>query len=101
MLAQFSMFPVGSRESLSKDIAKILDIVDRSGLSYRFTAMATIVEGDWEAVMALIRKCRNAMRKNNRRVYISITIDDRKEARHRLTGKTEAVEKILNRKLMT
>ena len=43
MLAQFSIFPVGSKESLSKEVAKILDIIDKSGLTYKFTSMSTIV----------------------------------------------------------
>ena len=99
MLAQFSVFPVGSKESLSKDVAKILDIIDKSGLTYRFTPMSTIVEGNWEAVMALIKKCHDRMKKSHNRIYTSIVIDDRKGAKKRMTGKVEAVEKVLNRKL--
>lgn len=99
MLAQFSVFPVGLSESLSKDVAKILDIIDDSGLSYQFTAMSTIVEGDWDDVMALIKKCRDAMKESHGRVYVSITVDDRGDAKQRLKGKVESVENILNRKL--
>jgi uncharacterized protein (TIGR00106 family) len=101
MLAQFSVFPVGGKESLAGDVAKILDIVDKSGLSYKFTPMATIVEGDWDPVMALIKECRDTMRQSNNRVYISIVIDDRKGARNRLSGKVESVETVLKRKLQT
>ncbi len=99
MLAQFSIFPVGAKQSLSKDVAKTLDIIDKSGLSYKFTPMSTIVEGNWENVMALIRKCHNAMKRSHNRIYTSIVIDDRKGAKKRLTGKVESVEKILKRKL--
>lgn len=99
MLAQFSVFPVGKQESLSKDVAKILDIIDNSGLSYQFTAMSTIVEGEWDEIMALIKKCRDAMKESFGRVYVSITIDDRADATARLKGKVESVENLLNRKL--
>lgn len=99
MLAQFTVFPVGAKESLSKEVAKSLDIIDKSGLSYKFTPMATIVEGSWDEIMALIKKCHQTMKKSNRRVYTSIVIDDRKGAKKRLTGKVEAVEKVLKRKL--
>ncbi len=101
MLAQFSVFPVGADESLSGEVAKILDIIDKSGLSYKFTPMATIVEGEWDAVMALIKECRDTMRRSNNRVYVSIVIDDRKDARDRLSGKVESVETVLKRKLQT
>jgi uncharacterized protein (TIGR00106 family) len=99
MLAQFSVFPVGAKESLSKEVAKILDIIDKSKLTYTFSSMSTIVEGNWDDVMALIKKCHNAMRKSHNRIYTSIVIDDRKGAKKRLTGKVEAVEKLLKRKL--
>jgi uncharacterized protein (TIGR00106 family) len=99
MLVQFSVFPVGAKESLSKDVAKVLDIIDKSGLSYKFTPMSTIVEGNWDDVMALVKKCHHAMRRSHGRIYTSIVIDDRKGARGRLTGKVDAVEKVLNRKL--
>ncbi|MFH1700014.1 MAG: MTH1187 family thiamine-binding protein [Candidatus Zixiibacteriota bacterium] len=99
MIAQFTIFPVGAKESLSKDVAKILDIIDKSGLTYRFASMSTMVEGNWDEVMALIKKCRNSMRRAHNRIYLSITIDDRKGARKRLNGKVESVEYILNRKL--
>ena len=99
MLAQFSMFPVGSDESLAEDVAKILDIIDNSGLSYKFTPMATVVEGEWDEVMALIKKCRDAMRQSNNRVHISIAIDDRKGVHNQLSAKVESVETILKRKL--
>jgi len=99
MLAQFTVFPVGAKESLSKDVAKSLDIIDKSGLSYKFTPMATIVEGEWDEIMALIKRCHETMRESHNRIYTSIVIDDRKGAKNRLTGKTEAVEKVLNRKL--
>ena len=52
MLLQLTMFPtVSGSESVSADVAKVIDLIDRSGLSYRLTAMATIIEGEWEPVM--------------------------------------------------
>jgi uncharacterized protein (TIGR00106 family) len=101
MLAQFSVFPVGSGESMAKEVAKVIDIIDKSGLSYRMTAMATIVEGNWDEIMALIGKCHHVMRRAHSRVYTSIVIDDRKGAKNRLTGKVADVEKVLKRKLKT
>lgn len=101
MLAQVSIFPVGARESLAGEVAKIIDIIDKSGLSYKTTAMSTIIEGNWDEVMALVKKCHHVMRRAHNRVYTSIVIDDRKKAKNRLTGKVEDVEKIIKRKLKT
>ena len=101
MLAQVSIFPVGAKESLAREVAKIIDIIDKSGLSYRTTAMNTIIEGNWDEVMALVKKCHNVMKRSHNRVYTSIVIDDRKGAKKRLTGKVEDLEKVLKRKIKT
>ena len=100
MLVQVSMFPTGRKsDSVSAEVAKVIDIIDRSGLPYRVTAMATIVEGEWAPIMAVINKARLLLRKSHGRVYISMTIDDRKGAKGRLTGKIESLERKLGRKV--
>lgn len=103
MLFQLSMFPTGRQSaSVSKDVAKVIDIIDKSGLPYKLTAMSTIIEGEWEPVMRVINKARLALRRRgHQRIYIVINIDDRKGAKKRLTGKIESVEKRLGRKVRT
>lgn len=100
MLVQLTMFPSDRKSaSVSADVAKVIDLVDRSGLPYRLTAMATIIEGEWEPIMRLVNRARLMLRKNHGRIYISMTIDDRKGAKNRLTGKIASVEKRLGRKV--
>lgn len=92
MLAQFSTFPVGSAESLSSEVAKVLEIINASGLPYKLNPMGTVVEGDWDAIMALIKNCHHALRNSNHRVYTTITIDDREGALDRIHGKIKSLE---------
>lgn len=99
MLASFSVVPVGAGEALSEHVAKIIALIDESGLDYRVGAMQTTVEGDEEAVIGLIMKCHRAMREAFPRVLTSVTIDDREGADGRLTGKVEDVERRLGRSL--
>jgi uncharacterized protein (TIGR00106 family) len=99
MLASFSVVPVGAGEALSEHVAKIMAIIDGSGLDYRLGAMQTTVEGDEDEVLALIMKCHRTMRQAFPRVLTSITIDDREGASKRLTGKVEDVERVLGRRL--
>ena len=61
--------------------------------------MSTTIEGGWDEVLAVINKARLSLRRQFPRIHISITIDDRKGARGRLTGKIESVEKRLGRKV--
>lgn len=99
MLAMFSIAPLDKGESVSKYVAEIMDMIDKSGLDYQVTPMATIVEGEFDPVMDLIRSCHKKMRENSKRVITSIKIDDRDGATGRLSGKIEAVEEHLGRKL--
>lgn len=97
MLAVFSVLPVGVGEALSEHVARIVDIIDGSGLDYTLGAMATTVEGDGDEVMELVMKCHRAARESAPRVFTSVTIDDREGATGRLTGKIDDVERILGR----
>ena len=99
MLASFSISPIGAGEALAKHVAEIVDIIDKSGLTYKLGAMQTTVEGDDSEVMALILQCHRHMRAKAKRVVTHIAIDDREGASGRLTGKVEDVEKALGRKV--
>ncbi len=57
--------------------------------------MGTVLEGDWEPVMAIVRKCHNAAMENSGRVLTSIKIDDRRGMFGRLDKKLESVEQKL------
>lgn len=91
MLAIFTVVPVSEGESISPFVTKIVEQVDKSGLDYKLTSMGTIVEGDWDGVMSVIKKCHHIMRRHAARVITNITIDDRKGAKNRLQGKVESV----------
>jgi len=99
MLASFSIAPVGVGEELKEHIAKVLDLVDKSGLPYRLGAMQTTVEGEPAEVMDLIMRCHTLMLDHAPRVLTHIAIDDRKGATGRLQGKVADVESVLGRRL--
>ena len=99
MIVEFSVVPIGRGEALAGSVARILDIVDKSGLPYQLTAMGTLVEGDWDEVLGLVRRCHEAMQGEAGRVYTHITIDDRPGATGRIAGKVREVEQSLGRPL--
>lgn len=101
MLVIFTVVPFGEGESISPLVAKIIEEVDKSGLSYKLTSMGTIIEGEWDGVMAVVKKCHKLMLKHSRRVVTTMTIDDRKGARNRLSGKVESVLAKTKRKIST
>ena len=101
MLAVFTIVPLGKGESVSPIVAKVVKTVAASGLDYKLTAMGTIVEGDWDEVTAVIKKCHHIVRRQAPRVITSVTIDDRKGAKKRLAGKVESVKKKIKGEVKT
>lgn len=99
MLAEFSVVPLDKGVSLSDYVSKIVNMVDESGLDYKLTPMGTIVEGDVDEVMDLIKRCHKKMKEHSDRVETKIIIDDRKGAKNRLTGKIESVENKLGKEV--
>lgn len=99
MLVEFSIVPIGKGVSLGKDVAKVLRIIDRSGLPYKINPMGTVVEGRWEELMGLIRKCHNAVLKDGERVLTTIKIDDRKRRTGMIEGKVKSVEQKMGKEL--
>jgi uncharacterized protein (TIGR00106 family) len=97
VLLDFSMFPIGKEESLSRFVARSLDIIDHSGLDYRCHAMGTTLEGDLDDALAVVKKCFEAMSADCDRVECSIKIDYRKGRSGRLEGKVASVEQKLGR----
>jgi uncharacterized protein (TIGR00106 family) len=99
VLLEFSMSPLGKGESVGKYVARSLDIIDRSGVPYRLNPMGTVLEGEWDDVFRVVRKCYERMKKDCNRISCTIKVDYRKGHRGRLESKMASVEKRLKRKI--
>lgn len=97
MLFNISMFPIGSSDNLSHAVAEVIDEIDRSGLDYQVSAMSTIVEGDWDDVMPVVRKAHERMTKAHDRVYLTIAVDEHKKISSRLHAAVRDVDRELGR----
>ena len=101
VLLEFSMTPLDKGASVGAYVARSLDIVDKSGLPYQLTAMGTIVEGEWQEVMAVVTACFVAMRVDCDRISTQVRIDYRTGSGGRLKSKVESVQRRLGRQLPT
>ena len=101
VLLEFAMTPAGEGESVSRHVARILDIVDRSGVTYQLTAMGTILEGDWDEVMAVVSDCFRVLQADCRRIGMNLKMDYRAGGEARLRSKVDAVEGHVGRRLRT
>jgi uncharacterized protein (TIGR00106 family) len=99
MLAEFSVVPIGKGESVSQYVAECIKIVEDSGITYKINPMGTVLEGDYDEVMAVIRKCHMRVMELCPRVITSVKIDDRKGARNALQRKITSVEEKVGKEL--
>jgi uncharacterized protein (TIGR00106 family) len=101
VLLEFSMFPSSKGESMSRYVARILDVIDKSGLPYQLTAMGTIIEGEWGEVMGVVTDCFQTLEADCPRISSQIKIDFRAGTSSRMKSKVATVETTLGRKLST
>ncbi|HWI81724.1 MTH1187 family thiamine-binding protein [Ramlibacter sp.] len=101
VLLEFAMSPQGKGESLSPYVARILDVIDRSGVAYQLTPMGTILEGEWDEVMGVVGACFKALQSDCTRIGMNLKVDYRAGPQSRLRSKIERVESHLGRKLRT
>ena len=101
VLLEFSMSPLDKGESVGEYVSRSLKIIDESGVDYRLNPMGTVLEGEWDEVFGVVKKCYQEMSKDCSRISTVIKVDCRKGKSGRLKGKIESVEQRLNRKLKT
>jgi uncharacterized protein (TIGR00106 family) len=99
MLVEFSVIPIGVGSSLGAQLAEVLKIVDASGIPYKLNPMGTVVEGEWDTIMKLVKKCHGTVMKKNGRAVTTITIDDRKGKPNRIEMKVKSLEKRIGKSL--
>jgi uncharacterized protein (TIGR00106 family) len=95
VMVEFSVVPLGKGVSISPVIAEVMKIIIESGISYRANPMGTVIEGDWDTVMGVVKKCHETVMKSAERAITAIKIDDRKGSIERIGEKLESVEKKL------
>jgi uncharacterized protein (TIGR00106 family) len=101
VLVEFSIVPVGKGASVGNDIAKVIKIVENSGLPYKLNPMGTVVEGKWDELMALVKRCHRTVLREGERVVTTIKIDDRKGRSNMIEKKMLSLEKRLKKSLRT
>ena len=101
VLLEFSMSPLDKGESVGEYVSRSLKIIDASGVDYRLNPMGTVLEGEWDEVFEVVKKCYQEMSKECNRITTTIKVDYRKGKEGRLTSKVKSVEERLNKKLKT
>ena len=97
MLVAFSVAPSGSDETggVAKAVAEAIRVVRESGLPNETNAMFTLIEGEWDEVMDVVKRATEAVGRHGHRVSLVLKADIRPGHTGELTGKVARVEAAL------
>ncbi|MGA7276865.1 MAG: MTH1187 family thiamine-binding protein [Desulfocapsaceae bacterium] len=92
VIADLTVSPFGVGLSVSKYIAACHRIFEEAGLKTSLHAYGTNIEGDWDAVMAAIKKCHEELhRMEVPRITSSIKIGTRTDKEQSMADKVASV----------
>jgi uncharacterized protein (TIGR00106 family) len=89
--------PLGTATpSVSRYVAGVERILRETKLTHQLTAMGTIIEGDLDEILAVVRRMHeHPFTQGAVRVSTSLRIDDRRDKEHTIAGKMRSVEEKL------
>lgn len=94
MLVAFSISPGEADDSgsVSEAVARAICVVRESGLPCETNAMFTNIEGEWDEVMAVVKRAVDVVAETSSRVGLVLKADIRPGYTGQLTAKVERVE---------
>lgn len=97
MLVAFSISPSSSDDTggVSEAVAAAVRVVRESGLPNETTSMFTTIEGEWDEVMAVVKRAVDVVAATSPRVGLVLKADIRPGFTGELTAKVERVERAL------
>ena len=98
MLLAFSIAPMTSDRpdgSVSQAVAAAVEAVRESGLPHETTSMFTTLEGEWDEVMAVVKRCVEVVAERSPRISLVMKADIRPGYTGQITAKVERVNEIL------
>lgn len=97
MIVAFSISPTGADEtgSVGEAVAAAVRVVRDSGLPHETNAMFTNVEGEWDEVMAVVKRAVEVVGARSARVSLVLKADIRPGHVGQLAAKVARVEELL------
>jgi len=98
MIAAFSISPAVTDESggVSTAVADAVRVVRESGLPCETNAMFTNIEGDWDEVMAVLKRAVDVVAAHSPRVSLVLKADIRPGHTGQLSAKVQRIDELLD-----
>ena len=97
-LVAVAIAPVGVGDELSKYVAEVVKVIRESGLPNKTTSMFTEIEGDWDSVMAVVKRATFVLAEKGIRTEVVLKADIRPGFTNMMDGKIDRLNEILNEK---
>lgn len=99
MIVAFSISPTSTETdgSVTEAVAEAVQVVRDSGLPCETNSMFTNIEGEWDEVMAVVKRAVDVVAAKSPRVGLVLKADIRPGYSGQLTAKVERIEKALER----
>jgi len=97
MIVAFSISPMAGDEtgSVTEAVAAAVHVVRESGLPNETNAMFTNIEGEWDEVMAVVKRAVDVVAEVSPRVGLVLKADIRPGYDGQLTAKVQRIEETL------
>ena len=97
MIVAFSISPSGGDDTggVSEAVAEAVRVVRESGLPCETNAMFTNVEGEWDQVMAVVKRAVDVVAEKAPRVGLVLKADIRPGYDGQLTAKVQRIDNLL------
>lgn len=93
VILDLCIIPLGHGLSLSEDIAVCQRILQEAGLKTHLHAYGTNVEGDWDAVMAAVKRCHETLHARGiPRLSTTIKLGTRNDKPQSMEDKVQSVK---------
>ncbi|MFP8965150.1 MTH1187 family thiamine-binding protein [Pokkaliibacter sp. CJK22405] len=96
VIVDLCVIPLGVGVSVANYVAECQRVLEAAGLSYQMHAYGTNIEGEWDEVMAAVKKCHEVVHeKGAPRISSSLKIGTRTDRDQSMQDKIDSVHEIL------
>ena len=95
-LVAVAIAPVGVGDELSAHVAEVVKVIRESGLPNKTSSMFTEIEGDWDAVMDVVKRATFVLAEKGIRTEVVLKADIRPGFSEMMDGKIDRLNEALN-----
>lgn len=92
MLADLAIIPIGHGPHTSQVLAEVLKVIKDSGLPYQLTPTSTCIEGSWDDILAVVKRCHQVAHADTPHVVTLLRLEEDETGSGKLKSNPSSVE---------